>query len=104
VLGFDVAVDSDVESIAHLDGAWAIACEIPPRLAGTPWYRPHDDLAEWVMWRSVCCAASPRYLLVCPQCRDAYLHIISHQGFIACRDCDEECDIIAFTELNKAAS
>lgn len=100
--GTDVVVDSELESITHLDEEWAIACEIPRRLVGTPFFRPHDDLAQWVMWRSKCCPASPIYLLVCDHCRHVYEDIVAKQGYISCRDCDEECFIVTFTELNRA--
>lgn len=92
------------DSITYLDREWEIACEVPQRLAGTPWSDPHDTPATWVMWRANCCPQSPRYLLVCDKDKDIYQNIISRQGYISCVDCNAECDILSFTPLNKSRS
>jgi hypothetical protein len=98
-----IELDSDVERLEHLDFDIESACEVPARAAaiggGTP--KCPGGPARWVAWRDICCPASPRYLLMCDECKRTYQAWMALAGFVTCGDCGAEGTYHTYTKLNR---
>lgn len=46
--------------------------------------------ARWIAWRPNCCPESPKFRLVCDECRKKYLAWQAKQAYIYCGYCSKE--------------
>lgn len=96
------ASETDISVLEQLDFDIELPCEIPQRRAvaqGTPVC--DGGAAKWVGWRNNCCAASPRYLLLCDHCAQVYRAWMAAGAYISCADCGAEGGFIQIVPLNK---
>lgn len=93
----------DLERLENLDFHIEEPCEVPGRArvagGGTP--KCPGRPAVWVGWRENCCPQSPRYLLLCDECKRTYQAWMVRGGYITCANCQAEGGFVTFTELNR---
>lgn len=101
----EAALGSDLERLTHLDFEFEAECEVPARSAQIGGGMPKcpGRPASWVAWKDSCCTATPRYLLMCDQCKSTYQAWMATAAFINCGDCGQESGYVLFTPLNTKA-
>lgn len=87
------------------DHEFDIICDIYALGGRAKSYPPcPGDKAEWVAWRANCCPQSPRYRLICTDCKRVYQGWQANNGHISCADCGYETGgFISFTPLRGKA-
>ena len=93
-------IDSDFSELEDQD--WDIPCDIPKIRTGAGWPDCGGQPAQWVAWRPNCCAAGPRYLLVCDHCKNTYQRWAAQYAEIVCGWCGTVTGgTLAYIPLNK---
>lgn len=91
--------------LGHLDFDIELPCEVPQRAqTGKPGGTPKCDgrPARWIGWRPNCCPESPRYVLLCDECKRIYQAWQAANPVMFCADCGvDNGGFIRYTELNR---
>lgn len=82
--------DSTTETFVLEDAEFDIACDISGLRVRSGYPPCKGDPARWVAWRPNCCAAGPRYRLICDYCKTVYQNWIAKQAYIVCNSCGRE--------------
>lgn len=82
-----------------------IVCDISSLRNVSPDFpRCQGGAARWVAWRPNCCPESPRYRLVCDDCKKVYQAWQAKNAYIYCGYCGEDTGgFISFTPLKGAS-